>query len=142
MPSEGVVDTLRNVHRSLRSGSTLLDVRPQPRPTPVEVRTSLGSTSVGSLEYSPSFVQAISAANDALVSLGREGAFVNEQNVEFEVLHYLNSIADWQTYMTTEAQYYVQPEALLESIQGLLDRTAGEIILREFIEATRFRRSD
>jgi len=97
---------------------------------------------VGSLEYSPSFVQAISATNDALASLGREGAFVNEQWVEFEVPHYLNSIADWQAYMTTEAQYYVQPEALIESIQSLLDRTAGEIILREFIEATRFRRSD
>lgn len=102
----------------------------------------MGSTSVGSLEYSSSFVQAISAANDALASLHREGAFVNEQKVEFEVLHYLDSIADWQTYMTTEAQYYVQPEALIELIQSLLDRTPGEIILREFIEATRFRRSD
>ena len=97
---------------------------------------------MGSLDYSSGFVQAISAANDALASLGREGAFVNEQKVEFEVLHYLDSIADWQTYMATEAQYYVQPEALLESIQSLLDRTSGEIILREFIEATRFRRSD
>ena len=98
---------------------------------------------MGRLEYSSGFVQTISAANDALALLGREGAFVNDQKMEFEILHYMDSIADWQTYMTTEAQYYVPPdETLIESIHSLLDRTAGEIILREFIEATRFRRSN
>jgi len=102
-----------------------------------------GTTSIGRLEYSPGFVQTISTANDALALLGREGAFVNDQKMEFELLHYINSIADWQTYLTTEAQYHVPPdETLIESIHSLLDRTAGEIILRELIEATRFRRSD
>ena len=95
------------------------------------------------MEYSPGFVQTISTANDEIALLGREGAFVNDQKMEFELLHYINSIADWQTYLTTEAQYYVPPdETLIESIHSLLDRTAGEIILRELIEATRFRRSD
>ena len=102
-----------------------------------------GTTSIGRLEYSPGFVQTISTANDALTLIGREGAFVNDQKMEFELLHYINSIADWQTSLTTEAQYYVPPdETLIESIHSLLDRTAGEIILRELIEATRFRRSD
>ena len=95
------------------------------------------------MNYSSDFVQTISTANDALALLGREGAFVNDQKMEFEILHYLNSTDDWQIYMTTEAQYYEPPDkTLIESIQSLLDRTAGEIILREIIEATRFRRSD
>ena len=141
MPTEGVVDALWKIRRSVGEGGLLLDVHPQPRPTRIEVRTSAGSASVGSLDYSSDLVQKISAANQALALLCREGAFVNEQKVEFEVLHHLDSIADWQAYMTTEAQYYVEPEeALMESIHGLLDRAAGEIILRYFMEATRFRR--
>ena len=95
------------------------------------------------MDYSSGFVQTISAANEALAWFGRKGAFVSEQKVEFEVLQYFDSIADWQTYMATEAQYYVPPdEALIESIQGLLDRAAGEIIQRISTEATRFRRLD
>ena len=98
---------------------------------------------MGTLDYSSDFVQTISTANRAFASLVREGAFVNEQKVEFEVFHYLDSIADWQAYMATEAQYYVPPDrALIESIQSLLDGTVGEIILREFVEATRSRRLD
>ncbi len=127
----------------MRPDGLLLDVHPQPRPTTIEVRTGAGSASVGRLDYSAEFVQTISTATDALSLLGREGAFVNEQKMEFETLRYLNSVADWQTYMTVEAQYYVPPDkTLIESIHRLLDRTAGEIILRESIEATRFRRSD
>ena len=96
---------------------------------------------MGSLDYSPGFVQTISTATDALATLGREGVFVDGQKIEFESLHYLNSIADWQLYMSTEAQYYVPPDkTLIESVHSLLDRTTGDIILREFIEATRFRR--
>ena len=54
------------------------------------------------------------------------GAFLNEQRVEFEILVHLDSIADWQTFMETEAQYYVQPEeALIESIHSLLDGAGG-----------------
>ena len=141
MPIEGVVDALWKVHRSLRPDGLLLDVHPQPRPTPIEVRTGAGSASIGRLEYSPGFVQTNSTANDALALLGREGAFVNDKKMVFEILHYMDSVADWQTYLTTEAQYYVPPdETLIESIHSILDRTAGEIILREFIEATRFRR--
>ncbi len=103
----------------------------------------MGSTSMGSLYYSSGFVQTISAASEALASLCREGAFLNEQKVEFEVLIHLDSVADWQTYLATEAQYYVLPDqALIESIHRLLDREGREIILRYFMEATRYRRLD
>ena len=143
MPTEGVVDSLTTIHRSLRPGGVLLDVHPEPRPNPIEVRTSVGSTSMGSLYYSSGFVQTISAASEALASLCREGAFLNEQKVEFEVLIHLDSVADWQTYLATEAQYYVLPDqALIESIHRLLDREGREIILRYFMEATRYRRLD
>ena len=108
----------------------------------MEFRTSVGSSAVGTLDYSSDFVQTISTADQAFASLVREGAFVNERKVEFEVFHYLDSFADWEAFMETEAQYYVPPDrALIESVQGLLDGSAGEIVLSILVEATRFRRS-
>ena len=120
----------------------LLDLHPEPRLNPVEVRTSAGTTRVGALEYSASFIQTIAAANRAFDLLDGEGAFVREQQTEFEVRNYLDSFAAWQTYLETEAQYYVPPdEAMLRSIGGALDGGPGEIVLAEWIRATRFRRS-
>ena len=119
----------------------LLDLHPEPRLNPVEVRTSAGTTRVGALEYSESFIQTIAAANRALAALEQEGAFVREQQTEFEVLHYVDSVAEWQTYLETEAQYYVPPDAgVLRSINRQLDRGPGEIVRGEWIRATRFRR--
>ena len=120
----------------------LLDLHPEPRLNPVEVRTSGGTTRVGALEYSDSFVENIAAANRSLASLEDEGAFVREQQTEFEVRNYLDSVAAWQTYLETEAQYYVPPdEAMGGSIRDALGRGQGEIVLAEWIRATRFRRA-
>ena len=98
---------------------------------------------MGVLEYTESFIQTIAAANRALALLEGEGTFVREQRTEFEVLHHVDSVAAWQTYLETEAQYYVTPdEAVLRSINRQLDRGPGEIVRAEWIRATRFRRSD
>ena len=91
------MDALRKRHRSLRPDGVLLDLHPEPRLNPVEVRTSGGTTRVGALEYSESFVENIAAANRSLAALEDEGAFVREQQTEFEVRNYLDSVAAWQT---------------------------------------------
>ena len=116
----------------------LLDVHPQPRLNPVAIRTSAGTTRVGALEYSASFIQTIAAADRALVALEDEEVFVRERQTEYEVLSHFDSAASWQTYMEEQAPYYVPPdEAMLSSI----DRAPGEIVLAEWIRATRFRRA-
>ncbi len=119
----------------------LLDLHPEPRLNPVEVRTSGGTTRVGALEYSGSFVENIAAANRSLSALEDEGAFVREQQMEFEVLIHFDSVAEWQTYLETQAQYYVPPdETMLRSIDRALDRGPDGIVMAEWIRATRFRR--
>lgn len=116
----------------------LLDLHPEPRRNPVTVRTSAGTTSVGALEYSESFIQTIAAANHALAALEQEGAFVREQQTEYEVLNHFDSDAAWRTYMEAEAQYFAPPDAaMLNSIE----RAPGEILMAEWIRGTRFRRS-
>ena len=142
MPSEGVVDALWKVQRALRPGGVLLDVHPPPQTVHIEVRASTGFAPVGRLEYSSSFAQTIAADDEALASFHRQGGFLNEQKLDFARLHYLDSIADWETYMATWGQYFVPPDdPLIETIHGLFGSTEAPIILREWIRATRFRRA-
>ncbi len=115
----------------------LLDLHPEPRLNPVVVRTGAGISRVGALGYSESFIQTIAAANGALALLEDEGAFVREQQTEFEVLTHFDSVALWRAYLEKEAPYYVPAdEAMLRSIE----RAQGEIVLGEWIRGTRFRR--
>ena len=119
----------------------LLDLHPEPRLNPLAVRTSAGTKRVGALEYSASFIETIAAANRSLAALEEEGAFVREQQREFEVLILVDSVAEWRTYLETQAQYYVPPdEAMFESVSAAMDRGPGEIVMAEWIRATRFRR--
>ena len=120
----------------------LLDLHPEPRLNPVEVRTSAGAARVGALEYSASFIQTIAAANRSLAVLEAEGAFVREQQAEYEVVSHFDPVAEWQAYLKAEAEYYVPPdEAMLGSINAALDQAPGDIALGEWIRATRFRRA-
>ena len=119
----------------------LLDLHPEPRLNPITVRTSAGTTRVGVLGYSESFIETIAAANRALATLEDEEVFVREQQTEFEVLIHFDSAALWQTYLKTQAQYYVPPdEAMLGSIDRALEEAPGEIVMTEWIRGTRFRR--
>ena len=141
MPPEGVVYALRKVHRSLRSGDLLLDVHPQPQPSPFEVRTGVGTTDLGQLEYSPDFIRTMSNADEALASLDRDGTFRKERQEEFLLLHHFESLAEWQDYMAKEAQYYVQPNAtMIEAIGRELATAGAELVLKEWVRANRSRR--
>ena len=115
----------------------LLDLHPRPRDNPVSVRTGAGTTRIGSLAYSASFIQTLAAAERALAALEDEEVFVREQQMEYEVLNHFDSAASWQTYMEAEAQYFAPPdEAMLRSIE----RAPGEVVMAEWILGTRFRR--
>ena len=82
------------MHRSLRPGGLLLDVHPQPQPSPIEVRTGAGTAELGQLEYSPGFIRTMSNADEALASLDRDGMFRNEREEEFLLLHHFESLAE------------------------------------------------
>ena len=141
MPSEGVVDALRKVHRSLRPDGLLLDVHPQPQPSSIEVRTGAGTTDLGQLEYSPGFIRTISNADGALASLERAGTFRNEREVEFMLLRHFESLAEWREYMAKEVQYYVSPDATAsEAISRGLATAGSELVIREWARASRFGR--
>ena len=118
-----------------------MDLHPQPGRYPVEVRTSAGTTRVGELKYSASFVQIIASADRALAALEDEGVFAREQQTEYEALTHFDSLAPWREYLESQAEFYVAPdEAMLASIEAALDEAPGEVVLGEWIRETRFRR--
>ena len=130
------------MHRSLRPGGVLLNVHPQPQPSPIQVRTDAGEEDLGQLEYSPDFIFTMSKADTALASLERDGTFRKERKGEFLLLHHFESLAEWKDYMVKEADYYVPPDAtMIEAIGRGLATAGAELVLREWVLASRFRRS-
>ena len=91
------------MHRSLRPGGLLLDVHPQPQPSPIEIRTGAGTTDLGQLEDSPGLIGTMSNADEALASLDRDGTFRNEREEEFLLLHHFESLTEWQDYIEGSA---------------------------------------
>ena len=129
------------MHRSQRPGGLLLNVHPQPRPCPIEVQTGTGTSDIGQLVYTPAFTDTISKADEAFVSLDRDGIFRNERHEEFLLLHHFASLLEWQEYMAKEGHYYLPPAAAMsETINRRLAITGAELVLREWIQASRFRR--
>ena len=119
----------------------LLDVHPQPKPSPIEVRTGPGTTDLGQLEYSPDFIDTMSNADEALVSLERHGTFSNEREENFLLAHHFESLAEWEDYMAKEAEYYLPPDtAMIETIGQQLSTAGTELVLMEWVRASRFRR--
>ena len=105
------------------------------------MRTGAGATDLGQLEYSPGFVRAMSNADEALASLDREGTFRSEREEEFLLLHYFESLAEWHDYMGKEEEYYLRPDAtIIEAIGRGLETSGAQLVLREWVQATRFRR--
>ena len=129
------------MHRSLRTGGLLLDVHPQPRPSPIELRSGACATDLGQLEYGPDFIQTLSNSDDVLASLDRDGTFRNESNEEFLLLHHFESFADWQEFMAQEAEYYVPPDStMIQMIGRRLLSKGAELVLEEWVRASRFTR--
>ena len=83
----------------------------------------------------------MSNADEAFASLDRDGTYRNERQKEFLLLHHFESLAGWQDYMAKEAQYYLPPDAtMIETIGRGLATAGAELVLREWVRASRFRR--
>ncbi|MEE8519437.1 MAG: hypothetical protein V3S98_09975 [Dehalococcoidia bacterium] len=141
MPPAGIVDALRKFHRLLRPGGTLLDAHPTTVSPSLEVVASNGKHPLGDLVYADTFVSTIANAKDALSKLVAEGLFVREQAAEYEAAIHLDSYPIWETYWEEQGSYYVEPDDdTLKAIQELMGTGEAELVLKDRIEATPYRR--
>ena len=135
MPLEGVVDALMKVHGALRPDGVLLDCHPVTES--LEVRTPRMTTQFGPLEYSPEFTHTIANAEQALSLLCDDGAFLNQQQLEYVVVAHFSSFHEWEEYWESQAEYYIPPEeGLFEKMRQLLAAPDAELLLRTQIKAT------
>jgi hypothetical protein len=133
------VHVLRRVHRWLRPGGRVLDIHPEPEDARVEVRDGHRLTFVG-LYQRPAIYENIHAARGTLAGLVEDGWFARERSVEFEVLYHFDSVDQWLAYRVERGTSTEVDAALLVRARGVLAETPGELLIREKMRATRYRR--
>ncbi|MFB3106229.1 MAG: hypothetical protein ACE1ZA_15095 [Pseudomonadales bacterium] len=110
-------------------------------PSPIEVRTSAGSTHVGQLEYTSEFEETIANAEKILALLGRQRVFERQRSVDYQFLVHFESAAEWQEYFEYWASYYDPvPEGLMQSIENLASVPGAEIVLDTKCQSTTFKK--
>lgn len=131
---------LRGIHHSLRPGGLLLDICPLPEPARVEVERRDGVVPAGQMGREE-LIGRIHAAQTALDSLVRGGLFVREAATIFEFVDHFDTVEDWLAYREERGTTIPLDEALLARTRTLLIPGAGEVRLREQVQAARLRRT-
>ena len=75
-----------------------------------------------------------------MAGLVEEGWFARERSVEFEVLYHFDSVDQWLAYRLERGTSTEVDAALLVRARGMLAETPGELLIREQMRATRYRR--
>ena len=130
---------LHRVHRWLRPGGRLLDIHPEPEDARVEVRHRDHLTFVGPYQRAAIYKN-IHAARDALAGVVDEGLFARERSVGFEVLYHFDRVDAWLAYRVERGTSTEVDPALLARARDVLAKTPGELLIREQMRATRYRR--
>jgi hypothetical protein len=123
----------------LRPGGRVLDIHPEPEDARVEVRDRHRLTFVGPYQR-PAIYQNIHTARAALAGMVGEGLFTRERSVGFEVLYHFDSVDQWLAYRVERGTSTEVDPALLARARDVLTETAGELLIREQMRATRYRR--
>ena len=117
----------------------MLDIHPEPEDARVEVRAGHRLTYVGPYQR-PAIYENTHAARAALAGLVEEGWFARERSVEFEVLYHFESVDQWLAYRVERGTCTEVDPALLARARDVLAETPGELLIREQMRATRYRR--
>ena len=117
----------------------MLDIHPEPEDARVEVRDGHRLTFVG-LYQRPAIYENIHAACGTLAGLVEDGWFARERSVEFEVLYHFDSVDQWLAYRVERGTATEVDPELVARARGVLAVTPGELLIREQMRATRFRR--
>ena len=118
----------------------MIDSHPLPESSPIDIRTSTGTTRIGQLEYSQDFNDTISKAENSLGKVCEQGLFERQRSIEYRFLIHFKSFEEWQQYFDNWASYYVpMSEELVNSIKQLASQLGAEIILDTNCKSTAFK---
>lgn len=119
----------------------LLDCRPVPEPSAIEIRTASGSIRAGQLDYAEEFVKTIAKAEDSLKLLENQRVLETQRSADYTFLIHFESAAYFFDYFEYWASYYEPlPESLIQKIKELSAHPGTEIILDTSCKGTVFKK--
>ena len=131
---------LGRIHRSLTDHGVLLDLHPEPRNSRAEVARE-GRVEVVGVWDQEEDIRDIRLAREQLEIVEREGAFVTERQMGFDILEHYPSVEDWLEWRTAQGSTGVIQDELLDRARHLLATEGSELVIREPIRASLLRRS-
>jgi SAM-dependent methyltransferase len=102
MEHAGMVHALNEIHRTLKPGGILLDLRPVESNWAVEVTSRAGCQVGGRLEDQPSALADDEAANQAIREAEAHGWYVKEKEEEFDFFYYWDTPSEMKEFIETE----------------------------------------
>ena len=134
-----MVHALRETRRVLRSGGSLIDLRPAAINRRVEVEIQGARVFVGEIDASHTFADHL-AADDALRQCAAAGLFRQEHDAAFIFHSALDTAADLREY-ASGLRRSVVPESLLRRVDDLTgDDSDSSIHIMRHMVIARYRR--
>jgi len=127
------------IHRSLSPNGVMLDLHPEPGNSRIEVWQGPTVHDLGEIDQQEDNRE-IEDARGQLELLVEEGLFAPEASDFFELREHYESVAGWREKWASEDYRLVAPPGMFESAEKLLSSGGGELVVRERVRATRFRR--
>ncbi|MGH8946166.1 MAG: hypothetical protein ACRDVL_08455 [Acidimicrobiia bacterium] len=134
-----MVHALRHTHQTLAPNGILLDLHPEPVNSRIEVWQGDRIHELGEVDQHEDHRE-IEAARSRLDSLVDEGLFSPEETDYFEATEHHDSVASWQEKWAKEGYGLVAPPGMLASAARFLSSGGGELVIKEQVRATRYRR--
>ncbi len=116
----------------------MLDIHPEPEPSPIEVQAGDRSLAAGLL-HDPSLIDDIHATTAVLASAIEAGYFVRECVTTYDFVYHFDSVDEWLAYMAAFwAAAIIDPNVVARA-RSLLQAEGGELRIRQRLYAALLR---
>jgi len=114
-----MVHALDEIHRTLKPGGVLLDLRPIESRWPVEVESADSVTVIGRLVDLPIAIEDDEAASQAVHEAEMRGWFVNGREQEFPFFYYWDTPSEMKEFVDTDWEGFEKLEdAVFEAVKS------------------------
>ena len=136
-----MVHALQETHRVLRSGGTLIDLRPAIQNRTIELELAYARLHIGEIDSSATAADH-QAADAALRGAVKRGLFQSEHDADFQLVIDMDSVDDLRAY-AAGLRRSVLPDEVISRLEWLTADENGDFIIRirRQMTITRYRKT-